>query len=78
MREYGNDAIYEAIQKATKSSFLNGGGNRGFCATFDWIFLPTNFPKIIEGNYDDGIRQTLAPQLGLDNSKEKFEKGFSW
>ena len=42
------------IIKATQSPFLNGLNNRNWIATFDWIFRPNNFPKILEGNYDNG------------------------
>ena len=53
LKEYGKDAITEVVRKAAVSSFLNGGGDRAFIASFDWIFRPGNFLKILEGNYDD-------------------------
>lgn len=53
LREYGIEAVYEVITKASVSDFMNGKNNRGWSATFDWIFLPTNFPKVLEGNYDN-------------------------
>ncbi len=52
-REYGKEAIMKVIQLAAKSDFLNGKNNRNWKADFDWIFLPNNFPKIFEGNYND-------------------------
>ena len=58
VREYGIDAVREAITKAAKSDFLNGGGGRGFIASFEWIFRPNNFPKVLDGNFDN--RQTMA------------------
>lgn len=58
VREYGIDAVREAIAKAAKSDFLNGGGGRGFIASFEWIFRPNNFPKVLDGNFDN--RQTMA------------------
>lgn len=51
-REHGKEAIADAIKKAASSDFLNGCNNRGWVASFDWIFLPNNFPKVLEGNYD--------------------------
>lgn len=57
-REYGIDAVREAIAKAARSDFLNGGGGRGFVASFEWIFRPNNFPKVLDGNFDN--RQTMA------------------
>lgn len=58
VREYGIDAVREAITKAAKSDFLNGGGGRGFIASFEWIFRPNNFPKVLDGNFDN--RQTTT------------------
>lgn len=52
-KEYGKEAVAQVIVKTANSNFLNGDNNRGFLATFDWIFRPTNFPKIYEGNYDN-------------------------
>ena len=53
IREFGLEAVYEVIAKATASDFLNGKNQRGWVASFDWIMLPTNFPKVLEGNYDN-------------------------
>ena len=53
IREFGIEAVYEVIAKATASDFLNGKNQRGWVASFDWIMLPTNFPKVLEGNYDN-------------------------
>lgn len=54
VREYGQSAVLEMISKAAQSSFLNGNNRHGFTATFDWMIRPNNFPKVWEGNYDDG------------------------
>ena len=53
VKEFGINMVYNAIAKASESSFLNGGGSKGFLADFDWVFRPNNFPKVLEGNYDD-------------------------
>ena len=58
VREYGIDAVREAIAKAARSDFLNGGGGHGFIASFEWIFRPNNFPKVLDGNFDN--RQTIV------------------
>ena len=52
-REYGRDAIEDVFRKAARSPFLNGHGNRAFVADFDWMMRPNNFPKVLEGNYDE-------------------------
>ena len=53
VREYGINEVYRAISKASESIFLNGGGGKGFVADFDWVMRPNNFPKVLEGNYDN-------------------------
>lgn len=57
MVEYGKEAIRTVIDNAADSTFLNGGGDNGFVASFDWIFRPNNFPKVLEGNYANHTRQ---------------------
>lgn len=52
VREYGEDAILEAIENVRTSDFLQGKNNKGWRITFDWFVLPTNFPKVLEGNYN--------------------------
>lgn len=63
-RECGKEAVAEMVRKAAQSDFLNGKNQRGWIANFDWVILPTNFQKVLEGNYDnhsnnnqDGINQ---------------------
>lgn len=53
IRERGKDAFAQAIKKAAASDFLKGQNQRGFTATFDWIIKPSNFEKILSGNYDN-------------------------
>ena len=52
-KEYGIDGIFAAIEKIKNSSFLHGENERGWAITLDWFILPNNFPKVLEGNYDD-------------------------
>lgn len=61
-KECGKDALAEVVRKAAASSFLNGGGDRAFIASFDWIFRPSNFLKILEGNYDNNDGQQQQPR----------------
>lgn len=53
VREYGKTRFALGLKKASESRFLNGGGKNGRIFTFDWVVLPNNFPKVLEGNYDD-------------------------
>ena len=54
LKEYDMETIYAVIDKCVQSSFLTG--QKGdWHANFDWILLPTNFLKILEGNYDTDL-----------------------
>ena len=64
--EYGREAVAVVIQKAASSSFLNGDNDRGFTATFDWLFKPKNFQKTYEGNYDN--RTSIQSQRKADTA----------
>ena len=58
VREYGITAAYRVMIKAARSGFLNGSGGRAWVANFEWIFRPNNFPKVLDGYYDE---QTPTP-----------------
>lgn len=59
IHEYGKTEVANAIRKAAISDFLNGRTDKPFVANFDWIFKPNNFPKVLEGNYDNRKLQTI-------------------
>lgn len=78
VREYGIDMVYEVITKAAASSFLNGGGNRGFVADFEWLMRPNNFPKVLEGNYDNHETSTINnghSNNGADRNAKLLQDG---
>ena len=52
INEYGKDAVVEVVKKAAASTFLNGGGDKGFVADIDWMMGPRNIPKVLDGFYD--------------------------
>ena len=53
VREYGINAVIEAIENISRSDFLKGKNNKGWVITFDWFLLPNNFIKVLEGNYSN-------------------------
>lgn len=53
VNEYGADTVLKAIEKIRNSSFLRGQNKNGWIITFDWFVRPNNFPKVLEGQYDD-------------------------
>lgn len=72
IREYGGDVqmVYKAIDKAMASDFMNGKNGKGWVASFDWMMCPSNFPKVLEGNYDNeqpaGSQQPQAAAKAQD------------
>lgn len=50
--EHGLDEAVEMMDTVFHSNYLRGFKN-GWCAKFDWVFLPTNYEKIMNGNYND-------------------------
>lgn len=53
IREFGADDILAAIENIKTSDFLQGKNKFGFTVSFDWFVKPTNFPKVLEGNYNN-------------------------
>lgn len=53
LREYGEDALKEAVDNLVSSEMLNGRNARGWHATFDWFIQSSNFTKVLENNYKE-------------------------
>lgn len=63
------EALFEEI---VASDFLRGSNNKGWAATFDWVFdSPKNWVKVLEGNYGNNrgnvkqASQQANVQLGV-------------
>ena len=52
VEEHGLDEVVEVMDMVFQSNYLRGFKN-GWCAKFDWMFLPSNYEKILNGNYKD-------------------------
>lgn len=74
---YTYDDLQEAFTLAEQSSFLKGGNDRNWSATFDWIMKDANLTKILEGNYNDRVitRKPAQPSGNpfLDKLREAGE-----
>ena len=53
IRETSVDDFFTMIHNAASSSFLRGESQRGWVANFDWCIRPNNYPKVLEGRYND-------------------------
>lgn len=58
INQYGLEKIIQAMEKIKQSDFLCGKNSKGWTITFDWFVLPNNFPKVLEGNYDNNNPST--------------------
>ena len=66
LRKYSVDDVLKAIDNIRHSDFLQGKHNgKPWQITFDWFVLPNNFPKVLEGNYDNAEN---APRVGTGNA----------
>ncbi len=54
IKERSLEDVLLAIERIKQSDFLCGRNKKGWVITFDWFVLPNNFPKVLEGNYDNG------------------------
>jgi len=78
VNEYGVDTVLSAIEKIRNSSFLKGQNRDGWMITFEWFVKPNNFPKVLEGNYDDRQSQqatcsTQKDHDAMDDLRELHE-----
>ena len=62
IKDYGVDGVLKAIENIRCSSFLMGGGENGWTVTFDWFIRPNNFPKVLDGNYNDKPKASEPPK----------------
>lgn len=73
--EYGIDTVRHVIVLASQSNFLNGGGGKGFVANFEWIMRPNNFPKILDGNFNNknyGSENNITGSQAISQRNEKW------
>lgn len=72
IKEYGVDGFREAIDNIKRSDFLQGkhGGNP-WVIDFDWFVRPNNFPKVLEGKYNNS---TNGGDVDCNTTNQKSER----
>lgn len=74
-KEYGEDiATFEKLfTMAEESTFLKGGNDRNWTATFDWLLNQNNMTKVLEGNYKNKGAARNATRISdrPDNGKKR-------
>ena len=79
VRDFGKEKIMEAFDIIRHSDFLMGRNrkpNDKWQCCFDWIFTPSNFIKILEGNYDNGEQVQRNTASGFTSKQEANEYAF--
>ena len=64
LKTYSVDDIRTVFENAEASSFLKGGNDRNWTATFDWLLSDKNIAKVLDGNYRDKSRATSRTPIG--------------
>ena len=68
------DSVKQAIMNAAESDFLNGSGQKGWIADFDWIMVPQHFLKVLENFYrNKQIVQTYGTTNGYQDPRRGVE-----
>lgn len=55
------------FEMAEGSSFLKGGNNRSWSASFDWLITDANMIKVLDGNYQDRQKEKGGVEGGTGN-----------
>ena len=66
---YSFENFKKVFENTQKSSFLLGkSSNSNFRANFDWLIEENNFLKVLEGNYQDLVKENPKAKPKTDNS----------
>jgi len=75
MKDYSKEEVLEVFKNIEHSDFLTGK-NRGssWKANFDWILKPSNFIKVLEGNYKQTNPYSRNQDFGNDEEWDRVEE----
>ena len=74
IENYGLDAFIETVKSIKQCPFLLGQNERGWVITFDWLIKPSNFAKVLEGNYKSRGTQSVIQQAKKTASSNFIER----
>lgn len=76
---YRIENVKQVILKAEESNFLNGGGPKGWVASgLDWLMRPENFPKVLEGKYDNKKAYSNIPDDKSEDNDPFCEQAIAY
>jgi len=76
IKEYGIEAVLEAVELVRASDFLMGKAT-DWQITLEWFCRPNNFPKVINGNYEN----RSGPKKQTDAAAEmqrRYQEAKDW
>ena len=68
LKTYTIEDFRTVFENAQASTFLKGGNNRNWTASFDWLLKDTNMAKVLDGNYADKGVKTKTPVYANDQT----------
>ena len=78
LNTYTIDDFALMFAKAEASSFLKGGNDRNWSATFDWMIKDSNMAKILDGNYDNKASGRVTNNKVSDKLNESYDLITQW
>lgn len=73
LNTYTVEDFKQCFENAEASSFLKGGNDSNWTATFDWLIKDTNMAKVLDGNYADKPgKGDWKPSLGNSFDTDDF------
>ena len=68
-------AVFERVEK---SDFLSGRSGKWDGCSFDWILKPSNWQKILEGNYDNRKNDSKGQDYSFDLDEYERTTGYGY
>lgn len=73
-KKYSLEDFKKLFEMAEGSSFLKGGNDRNWSATFDWLVKDSNMAKVLDGNYIDRQGKKGSGQPQPKKPYQQFEQ----
>lgn len=77
LAKYSLDEFTTLFDKAEASTFLKGGNERNWTASFDWLVDAANMAKVLNGNFDDKrkkSKKSSAASFDLEAYERMIDK----
>ena len=76
--EFGIESIDTVFNNIAHSDFLLGRNDKNWQCDFDWIFRPTSYVKILEGNYKNKTGCIISTEYENAEAGSQIAKCIEW